>query len=124
MGGVKRTLVWPAAVAGFAAFVFMIFAVSVTPLTEWTQEMGACRGAERVLFESSDGGETTRQSVTTRFDSTATTVTGMTCEFSDGEVRTVGNDETFLRGLLAAFLISFVPVFVIALAVRLVKRPE
>ena len=95
-----RALVW-----GFLlGFLTWTTCVSITPLREWTQEVGACRGAERIERDVRDGGD-----VRSNGRSVGTTVFTLRCTYAEDDVRLVENDEAVLKGFAAAFLIGFVP---------------
>ena len=106
-------------VAFLCGFVTWTLTVSITPLREWTQEVGSCRGADRIERDVRDGG-TVRGRGAGGSSNTSTTVFQLRCTYDDGErVELVGNDEGFLRGTLVGFLIGAIPGAVLYLGVRL-----
>jgi hypothetical protein len=95
-----------------AGFLTFIVTVSISPLSDWTQEVGACPGAERVVRDVSSGGTAPRPGAPTGNPATnprgATTVFTLECTYPD-EVRLIGNDEAVLKGFLVGFGIGFLP---------------
>jgi hypothetical protein len=112
----RRTLL----VAFLAGFLTWTITVSIAPWREWTQELGACRGADTIERRESAGGDVRGP---TGSNPTSTTVFELRCTYDDGErVELVGNDEATLLGFLVGFLIGFVPAAVLYLARTAIVR--
>ena len=115
-GLVRRVLVWTLGLG----FVALILCVSIPPLSDWTQELGSCRGAETIERDVQDAG-----TVTTRgpgggasTSEISTTTFTLRCTYEDGEVRLVENDPAVLRGFGVAFLLGVTLGLVVALAMQ------
>ena len=101
----RRALLATLGVAFLCGFLTWTTTVSITPLREWTQEVGACRGAERIERDVRSGGDVRQGG-----RSVSTTVFELRCTYDDGErVELVGNDEATLRGFAVGFLLGAVP---------------
>jgi energy-converting hydrogenase Eha subunit B len=105
---VRRT-VGVAIAVGFLTWVVFL---SISPLAHWTQEVGSCRGADKIERDVRDGGD-----VRSGGRSVGTTVFELRCSYDNGErVELIGNDEAVLRGMLVGFLIGAVPAAALYLA--------
>ena len=105
-------------VAFLCGFLTWTVTISITPLRQWTQELGSCRGADRIERDVRDGGDV-RGRGGGGSSTTSTTVFELRCTYDGGErVELVGNDEGFLRGALVGFLLGAVPGAVLYLGRR------
>jgi hypothetical protein len=106
------------AIAFAAGFLTWVVFLSIGPLARWTQEVGSCRGADRIERDVRSGGDVRRNG-----RDVGTTVFELRCTYEDGErVELVGNDEAVLRGMLVGFLLGAVPAAVLYLARAVVRR--
>ena len=101
-----------ALLAGFLSFTVC---ASVGPLSDWTQRVGSCAGADRVERHESSGPTVRSRSGVAGYTDERTTVFTLACSYGD-EVRLVANDTATLRGFAVAFLMGAVPATLLLLA--------
>jgi hypothetical protein len=107
-------------------FVTLIVCVSISPLSDWTQEVGSCLNAdavERDVQASSALGPVPGSKNATQ--EIGTTTFTLACTY-DGEVRLVENDTAVVRGFAVAFGLGAVPGALLGLffGVRTLRRDE
>lgn len=91
----RSALITVAAVALVGAFLSLVVCISITPVRNWTQELAACRGADRVQRDVSNAtpvpGRDGKARPTTTFE--------LVCTYSDGRIEGVGNDRAVIGGI-------------------------
>jgi hypothetical protein len=70
-------------VAFVCGFLTWTVTISITPLREWTQEYGSCRGADRIERDVRDGGDV-RGRGGGGSSTTSTTVFQLRCTYDGG----------------------------------------
>ena len=112
------------AISAFAlGFVTLTISVSVGPLTDWTQELGSCLGADQVKRTETAGGTVrARNRAVGNYSDQSTTTFELACRYGE-DVRRVGNDEAVVRGFLVGFLFGALPGALLFLAWR-ARRPS
>jgi hypothetical protein len=124
---VKRLLIGSLALAVAVGFLTWLITLSIGPLQEWTQETGACRGADEIERDVTSGGTAISRGPGGGNSTTevSTTVFELRCSYDDGEVRLVDNDQAVLKGMAVGFLAGFVPAFLLSAGwqlFRMVRR--
>jgi hypothetical protein len=117
-----RTLVFTLIVAVACGLIALTVCVSIPPLSDWTQELGSCRGYDRVERDVRSGGDVQTRGPGNSTSTVGTTVFTLRCTKGD-EVKLVENDEAVLRGFAVAFLIGAIPGAALYLGRKLTRRP-
>lgn len=106
----RRTLGLTLLVAALCGFLSLTICVSISPISDWTQEVGSCRGYDRVERDVRDAGDVRTRGPAGGNSTTTvgTTVFTLRCTKGD-EVKLVENDEAVLRGFAVAFLLGALP---------------
>lgn len=105
-------------VALLCALATTFAAVTFEPVRAFSEDQASCFSAEsieRADFSNSDSpvGSTAGTGRSMR----GSDAYELSCTFSDGHVKKVGNNETVIRGIVLAFLVGFLPGFLITFAV-------
>jgi hypothetical protein len=112
--------------AGGLGLLTLVLCVSISPLSDWTQEIGSCRNADTIERDVQDSSALAPVpgSKNGMREVGATTFT-LACSYGE-DIRYVENDTAVLRGFAVAFGLGAVPGALIGLfyAVRSLRRDE